>query len=125
MPHTHGPGSSLVGTGWRSASPQLEWKTEEQPPLLALVHGATSVHGAVVHASGSVKCGKPHTGETVGTHLHDGAVDGEADMVVVEDSHVTCPDELADDDSPEFLHKSAKIKHRHFCYLFLSSSPDF
>jgi hypothetical protein len=65
--------------------------------------------------------GKPHTGETVGTHLYDAVVDGEADTVVVEDSLVAC----TDDGSPEFLHKSAKSKHRHFCYLVPSSSPDF
>jgi hypothetical protein len=72
-------------------------------------------------ASNSAKCGKPHAGETVGTHLHDGVLDGEADMDIVENSQVTCPDELADDGSSEFLHKSAKSKHRHFCYLLCLS----
>jgi hypothetical protein len=49
MPLTHEPGSSLVGTGWVSVSPPPEPKTEGPPPLVALVHGATSVHNGVLH----------------------------------------------------------------------------
>jgi hypothetical protein len=43
------PGSSLVGTGWRSALPRLESEMEEQPPLLARVRDAASIHGTAVH----------------------------------------------------------------------------
>jgi hypothetical protein len=53
------------------------------------------------------------------------ALDGEADAVVVENSQVTCPDELTNDGTPEFLHKAAKSKHRHFCYLLCFSRRSF
>jgi hypothetical protein len=33
-------------------------------------------------ASGSAKCGKPHAGEALGAHMHDGVVDDEANTVV-------------------------------------------
>jgi hypothetical protein len=66
----------------------------------------------------SVKHGKPHAGEAIDAHLHDGVVDDEADAVVVKDSLI-CTDELADDDVPVFLHKSMKSKHRHCRYLVL------
>jgi hypothetical protein len=69
-------------------------------------------------AISSVKCGKPHAGEALDAHLHDGVVDDEADAVVVEDSLV-CKDELVDDDAQLFLHKSMMSKHQHYCYLVL------